>query len=90
LNSVEFSLPGGSVRIKSVDAKGDSSYSVRKGKKIVAFHYDIDFDWEAALKDGDGNALVTNNGTYKIIEFSPEDDHDVRLPNTSALHPHIR
>jgi activator of HSP90 ATPase len=58
LNALEFNLPGGSVRLKTVEAKGQSSYSVRKGKKILTFNYEIDIDWEAMLKDGEGNSLA--------------------------------
>jgi hypothetical protein len=25
-----------------------------------------------------------------VIDFSPDDEYDVRLPNMSALHPHIK
>ena len=33
---------------------GESSVSVRKGKKIISFDYNMQLKWKVTLKDADG------------------------------------
>ena len=34
---------------------GEASVSIRKGKKIISFEYNIKLKWKVQLKDADGN-----------------------------------
>ena len=34
---------------------GESSVSIRKGKKIISFDYNIVLKWQCVLADSDGN-----------------------------------
>ena len=34
---------------------GEASVSIRKGKKIISFEYNIKLKWKVVLKDADGN-----------------------------------
>jgi len=83
INSTDFMMPGGTVTLKKVTAEGDSSYSVRKGKKIVTYQYEITIEWECALKDGDCNVLDSGTGTYSMPEFCMDEEYDIRVSTTS-------
>ena len=50
--------------------KGESSVSIRKGKKIISYDYNIKLKWEMEMKDGDGNSLGVIKGEYELPEVS--------------------
>ena len=60
--------------IKSI--KGESSVSIRKGKKIVAYDYAITLSWQVDMNDKDGKSIATCTGTYEMPEISNEDTMD--------------
>ena len=37
--------------------EGEASVSIRKGKKIISFDYQINLKWKAVLADADGNQV---------------------------------
>mmetsp|Transcript_36875 Transcript_36875/g.27270 ORF Transcript_36875/g.27270 Transcript_36875/m.27270 type:complete len:118 (+) Transcript_36875:520-873(+) len=62
---------GGELAVVEVKAfKGESSISIRKGKKIVSFDYAVKLRWEFAVKDGDGNELGKLAGEFDLPEIS--------------------
>lgn len=68
------------LRIKEVkEVKGESTYCVRKGKKIVNYHYQIKLIWKVDISD-DANTKVLESceGEYFLPEVSNEviDDGD--------------
>lgn len=78
---------------------GDSSVSIRKGKKIVVFDYEIDLKWKADLKEGDDEQVVT--GHFKIPEMSNlvyEEEEDIVInieyatgeEHRDKIHDHLR
>ena len=78
LGSFIHTVPGGSLKVTQWDVTGDSSVSIRKGKKIVVFDYEIDLKWKADLKEGDDEQVVT--GHFKIPEMSNlvyEEEEDI-------------
>ena len=89
INATDFMMPGGTVALNKVEAKGDSSYSVRKGKKIVTYTYEITIDWECSLKDGDCNVLDSGKGTYSMPDFCMDEEYEVRN-STTATNPVIK
>ena len=65
--------------------KGESSISIRKGKKIISYEYEIKLKWELGLKDADGKVVSKCNGKYELPEVSTEDpwkDWEVRVTYT--------
>jgi activator of HSP90 ATPase len=64
LESLELKTPSGDIiKLSNVDPKGFASVSVRKGKKIVAFEYEITAEYES----GD------NKGKLVIPDFSTDE-----------------
>lgn len=61
--------------------KGESSVSIRKGKKIVAYDYQITLAWQIDMMDKDGKSVVaTTKGSYELPEVSNEEDEwEVRI-----------
>lgn len=49
------------------ELKGESGVSIRKGKKIVSFDYEIKLKWEAKLCDGD-KVISKATGAYHMPE----------------------
>lgn len=60
--------------IEVTTLSGESSVSIRKGKKIVSFDYSIVLKWKASLKDADGNEVSKIEGKYTLPEVSSEDE----------------
>lgn len=56
--------------------KGESSVSIRKGKKIVAYDYNALLKWECSFRDGEGNEVASLKGTYELPEVSSDIDDD--------------
>ena len=58
--------------------KGESSVSIRKGKKIVTYEYNSKVKWDLNIKDGEGNLVGTIKGEYTMPEISNDiaDDGD--------------
>jgi activator of HSP90 ATPase len=63
------------------DFKGESSVSIRKGKKIVSYDYSVKLQWQIDMYDNDGKSIfATTNGTYELPEVSNEEDEwEVRV-----------
>ena len=55
---------------------GESSVSIRKGKKIISFDYNMSLKWKIKLADADGNQVATMDGKYELPEVSNEDEWD--------------
>lgn len=47
--------------------------SVRKGKKIVQFDYNVLMKWKVSLVDKDGKEIACCVGTYEWPEISSEE-----------------
>lgn len=59
--------------------KGESSVSIRKGKKIVAYDYQIILVWQIDMRDKDA-VIATAKGQYEFPEMSNEEDEwEVRI-----------
>lgn len=52
------------------ELKGESSVSIRKGKKLMSYDYAYKLDFECNLKDGEGKTVGSITGTYDIPEMS--------------------
>lgn len=64
------------------ELKGESSVSIRKGNKIVAYDYAITLIWQVDMNDKDGKSIASCSGTYDLPEVSNEekaDDWEVRV-----------
>ena len=55
---------------------GEASVSIRKGKKIISFDYNMDLKWKAVLADAEGNQVSQLEGKYVLPEVSNEDEWD--------------
>lgn len=65
------------MKVASVDKlKGESSISIRKGKKIISYDYNSLLKWECSFKDGEGNEVGSMKGTYELPEVSNDIDDD--------------
>jgi activator of HSP90 ATPase len=53
--------------------KGESSVSIRKGKKIVAYDYQIIVAWQIEMRDKDA-VIATTKGQYEFPEVSNDAD----------------
>lgn len=79
LGSYRYTFGGGELAITSISGfKGESSISIRKGKKIISYDYNINMKFDCVMKDGDGNTLGTIQGEYEMPEMSNDvaDDGD--------------
>ncbi len=56
--------------------KGESSISIRKGKKIISYDYNAQIKWECSFKDGEGNEVGLMKGQYELPEVSNDIDDD--------------
>lgn len=55
---------------------GEASVSIRKGKKIISFDYNMDLKWKCVLADADGNQVSQCEGKYVLPEVANEDEWD--------------
>lgn len=77
LGSFKYEFPGGNLKVIEIkDFKGESSISIRKGKKIVSYDYNTKLKWECIFKDGEGNEVGNIQGTYEMPEISNDIDDD--------------
>lgn len=81
LGAFRHPFPGenyGALKVTEVsDFKGESSVSIRKGKKIVNYDYNFKLKWELVLKnDSEGTNVNTVTGTYELPEVSNDIDDD--------------
>jgi len=53
---------------------GEASVSIRKGKKIISFDYQIVLKWQCVLADSDGNQVSRVEGKYELPEVSNDDE----------------
>lgn len=53
--------------------QGESSVSIRKGKKIVAYDYAITLSWQVDMTDKEGKSIANCTGTYELPEISNEE-----------------
>lgn len=68
LGNFKHTVPQGNLEVTEADIKGDSSISIRKGKKIAAFDYEITLKFTITLKEGEEEQKIT--GEFKIPELS--------------------
>ena len=75
-----FKMEKATLRITEVkDLKGESSVSIRKGKKIVTYEYKIKLVWECDMGDETNSKVVGSiGGEYDLPEVSNDilDDGD--------------
>lgn len=79
LGSFKHTFGGGELRVTQVsNFKGEASVSIRKGKKIISYDYNIKVKWECIFRDGEGNEVGMIKGEYEMPEVSNdiEDDGD--------------
>jgi activator of HSP90 ATPase len=77
LGVFRHAFPGGELKVTEVsDFKGESSVSIRKGKKIVNYDYNCKLKWELVLRDGEGTEVGKLTGTYELPEVSNDIDDD--------------
>jgi activator of HSP90 ATPase len=85
LSGFRHTFAGGELFITEVKSfGGESSVSIRKGKKIVSYDYNSKLKWECNFKDGDGNIVGTIKGEYDMPEISNDvaddgEDWEVRI-----------
>ena len=53
---------------------GESSVSIRKGKKIISFEYKIELKWKCVLADSDGVEVSKVEGKYELPEVCNDDE----------------
>lgn len=59
--------------------KGESSVSIRKGKKIVAYDYSLVLAWQVDMMDAD-KVFANLKGSYELPEVSNEEEQwEVRV-----------
>lgn len=77
LTTMDVDLPGGTFKITDItELKGDASASIRKGKKLLFFDFDIKGQWEGEIVDGEGDMLATADGEWHIPEIDQDTDLD--------------
>ena len=77
LLAFDCDIPGGTFKIVDIEGiKGEASNSIRKGKKLFFWDFDIKGKWEGELVDGDGNMLATADGDFHIPEIDQDTDFD--------------
>ena len=61
--------------------KGESGVSIRKGKKIVSYDYQIFINWQIDMVDPEGKEYAKTKGSYEFPELSNEeaDDWEIRV-----------
>jgi len=53
--------------------KGESGVSIRKGKKLVTYDYEIRLQWKIEMKDPQGEVYAKTSGYYEFPELSNEE-----------------
>lgn len=53
---------------------GEASVSIRKGKKLVTFEYNIVLKWKVILNDASGGEVAKVEGRYELPEISNDDE----------------
>ena len=53
---------------------GEASVSIRKGKKLVTFEYNIVLKWKVILNDAGGGEVAKVEGRYELPEISNDDE----------------
>ena len=75
LSSFSHSMNDATLSISEIDSmEGESSVSIRKGKKIVSYDYNIKLKWQCVLKDNDGVQVSKVEGKYELPEVSCDED----------------
>ena len=71
-----FKQHNATITIKEVKKfEGESSVSVRKGKKIVTYDYQVRLVWKAVLSDNTGSKPIGNcEGEYFFPEISNDEE----------------
>ena len=64
--------------VKVEKFKGEASCNIRKGKKLVAYDYEVNLNWQVVMKDGDGKVVDTVKGDmhWPDISNTCEEDGD--------------
>jgi activator of HSP90 ATPase len=81
LSGFTYKFNDATLTIKEIKTfKGEASVSVRKGKKIIAYDYDIKLLWRVEMKDSEGKVIANTEGHYELPEVSNEEDEwEVRV-----------
>ena len=66
---------------------GEASVSIRKGKKLLFFEFEVKGEWEGEMLDGDGNVIATGDGQFHIPDLDQdtniEDEMEVKITAAS-------
>lgn len=61
--------------------------SIRKGKKLLFFEFEVKGEWEGEMLDGDGNVIATGDGQFHIPDLDQdtniEDEMEVKITAAS-------
>lgn len=75
LKGYRLEVPGGFIRVMDCTLKGDASFSMRKGKKLMFFDFRVILVWEGQLISDSGALIATGDGTIEI----PDLDQDCQI-----------
>jgi activator of HSP90 ATPase len=64
MNDATFSI------VEITTLTGEASVSIRKGKKIISFDYNIVLKWQCVLADSDGHQISKVEGKYELPEVA--------------------
>lgn len=84
LEEIKVEIPSGEAKVTQVELQGDSSISIRKGKKIVTYSYEAWLDWEGKLMSSSGE-IASCTGKVHLPDICPlsEPDYEVEYSLTS-------
>ena len=71
LSNLKVPIPAGELTFNQTEVKGDAGLSIRKGKKLVCYMYEIKLDWTGKLMDSEGT-VATCKGEAQILELSSD------------------
>ena len=62
--------------IEITTLNGESSVSIRKGKKLVTYDYQVALKWKVVLADAGGAEIAKVEGRYDLPEVSSDEDSE--------------
>jgi activator of HSP90 ATPase len=99
IGKFKHTVPGGSLEVTECEIEGEASISIRKGKKIYSYDFQITLKWTVTLKEGETESKVT--GIFKFPEISNavyDDDEEFQIDieyktgeeSRDKIHAHIK
>lgn len=98
LGSFKHTVPGGRLEITNCEAKGEASISIRKGKKIFAYDFEVTLKWNVFLGEGEEDKVTgefrmpeVSNAVYDDDEkFEVEIEYKTGQEHRDKIHDHMR